>query len=98
MNDASASDLSARCAAGGDGTVRVELDLQAARPYGQPGRRRGDSNIWIYALIILCLAAFWRFGAWPGLGATAASLTLYLTPAALRETAARRRVHRGARG
>jgi hypothetical protein len=61
------------------GRVRLELDVARLEHIDSPVVVEADSNIWVYTLLAICAAVFWRAGPWPGVAAIIASLALYLT-------------------
>jgi hypothetical protein len=61
------------------GALRLELDFKRLDHMDCPVAVEADSNVWIYAGVALCCAAFWLGGLWIGGGAVAACLVLYLT-------------------
>lgn len=61
------------------GALRLELDFARLDHIDSPVAVEADSNIWVYALIVVCAVVFWRVGTWPGIAAVAVSLALYLT-------------------
>jgi hypothetical protein len=61
------------------GAIRLELDFHRLEHIDSPVVVEAESNRWIYALIALCIAAFFIGGWRVGLAAIAASLALYLT-------------------
>ena len=48
------------------GDLRLELDLVRLDHIDSPVAVEADSNIWVYGLILVCVAAFWQGGTWPG--------------------------------
>ncbi len=80
MNEASAADLFRelrRLVA--SGTLRLELDLARLDHIDSPVAVEADSNIWVYGLLVICVAVFWQAGPVPGVVAIAVSLVLYFT-------------------
>jgi hypothetical protein len=61
------------------GKLRLELDLTRLDHIDSPVAVEADSNIWVYGLIAICAAVFWKEGALPGIAAITVSLLLYLT-------------------
>ncbi len=65
------------------GDLRLELDLVRLDHIDSPVAVEADSNVWVYGLILVCVAAFWQGGTWPGVAAIGMSLLLYFTVARL---------------
>jgi hypothetical protein len=61
------------------GTLRLELDFKRLDHMDCPVAVEADSNVWIYAGIVLCAPAFWLGGMPVGAAAVAACLILYVT-------------------
>jgi len=81
------------------GDLRLELDLVRLDHIDSPVAVEADSNVWVYGLILVCVAAFWQGGTWPGVAAIGMSLLLYFTVArAYVRRRLSRRVHERALG
>jgi hypothetical protein len=63
------------------GDLRLEFDVVRLDHIDSPVAVEADSNIWVYGLILVCVAAFWQGGTWPGVAAIGMSLLLYFTVA-----------------
>lgn len=61
------------------GVLRLELDFARLDHIDSPVAVEADSNIWVYALILACVAVFWWGGPWLGAPAVAVALALYFT-------------------
>jgi hypothetical protein len=77
-----------------EGRVRLEFDHRRLDHMDSPVAVQADSNIWIYAGILVTAAVWWRLGTRAGLAAAALSLLLYL---AAGRRYVRRRVERRVR-